>query len=151
MAETINERIAQLKHNDVAVRTAAAESLGKSGDPRALDALKAALTSYGFMRVGKTRAVNAAISMLTSRNDDERYWAAEILSALKDSRASAGLLIAQAHETSIDARRSMRLALSGCGTADALPALTTLAAHPDENLRTAAASAAAAIRQRQTA
>jgi len=49
MAETINERIAQLKHNDVAVRTAAAASLGKSGDPRALDALKEAFRPYEYI------------------------------------------------------------------------------------------------------
>lgn len=49
MADNINSWIEELNSDNFVVRTQAAEALGKSGDSRAIDALKAAFRPYDYI------------------------------------------------------------------------------------------------------
>jgi HEAT repeat protein len=73
-----------------------------------------------FERVGRDRAIHAAIAMLFSASTSDRYWAAEILAAFRDARCSAVLVEAIQRETDVEVQRSMRHALSRCGITDAI-------------------------------
>jgi len=86
-------------------------------------------------RIGKARAVKAAIAMLSSSNADERYWAAAILYVLPDRLASDALVRAQEGETYEGARLVMLHALGGSGDIDAILVLEALIDHPDTEIQ----------------
>ncbi|MEO8607274.1 MAG: hypothetical protein ABI690_05300 [Chloroflexota bacterium] len=86
-------------------------------------------------RVGKVRAINAAMRMLSSSDAGERYWAASILGVLKATTASSALLHAQANEESYGVRREMLFALINASDREAIPTLEALQNDKDEEIR----------------
>ena|GEM_PF-2652460 len=84
---------------------------------------------------GQTRAIHAAVLMLSSADAGERYWAAEILSALKATLASAALIAAQAREPLPEIRVAIVRSLIHAGDTDAIPVLQKMQDDPNAEIR----------------
>lgn len=123
----VESLIAALNDTDGDMRWAAAEALGKIGDPRAVEPLIANLSDtylyarrYAAEALGKisdTRALEPLIAAMSDEDVIMRRFAAEALNRIGDARAAKSLTAALSDEDS-DVRRFAAEALEKIGDAN---------------------------------
>jgi hypothetical protein len=157
-AERVDDLIRQLKDGNPAGRVNAALALGRSKDPRAVEALIAILNDKNdpirgtaALALGRSkdpRAVEALIAILNDKNDPVRGTAAFELGMIKDPRAVEPL-IAALMDKDPDVRILSTSALVMIGDPRAVESLTMALEDSNPTVRQEAASALAKIRSAQ--
>ena len=144
MNKALSLLVAQLRHQDREVRTAAALSLGKAADASAVEALVQALAAepdffireyitWSLVRLGDA-AVLPLMDLLDHERPVARHSAAHTLSKMGDARARDALIDAlQDDHAGVVAKAAS--ALGKIGDAQAIPALIGLLGHEDRELQ----------------
>jgi HEAT repeat protein len=151
-ALAVEPLIAALKDGSFSVRKAAAEALGKIGDPRAVEPLIAALkdkdeyvrkaAAYALGKIKDPRAVEPLIAALKDQNSDVRAAAAYALGEIKDPRAVEPLIAALGDEKSSGVRKAAAAkALGKIKDPRAVEPLIAALKDKDSDVRKAAAEA----------
>lgn len=150
---TVDQVLEQLKTGSSAQRRAAAQSLGKLGDRRAIEALTACLHDKdrsvaraavaSLVKIGQP-AVDPLIACLADRNSAIRSAAVQGLGQLGDKRA-VGPLIACLRDEESYIRSEAITALAKLGDAQAVDPLIACLKEPRTNVRRAAAEALAKL------
>lgn len=144
MTEPLQTLIEQLSHPDRNVRSEAALSLGKLGDPSAVDALLKALVAdsdlfvreditWALVRLGDF-AVQPLIDLLQDANPAARHHAAHALGKIGDKRAVEPLINAL-NDDDRNVLLKSAFTLGQFGDVKAIPALINLLGHGDTEVQ----------------